>query len=198
MNNKKVGYIRVSSQDQNLARQVEALKEYNLDNIIYDKASGKNINENLLTLLGSLKEGDELIVLSLDRLGRSLKNNIEIIEDLKNKGVRFRSIKENLLIDRDNHDPMNEFTYTIFSAVAQLERSTIRERQRQGIEARKKRLGKAYNKDAIHRTAMLKNKAFRQDIKIKKREYVMETWGISRSTYFNYKKLIAPKEKGTK
>lgn len=192
--NKRVGYIRVSTEEQNTDRQYKELEHYKLDKIIQDKATGKNINENLITLLGELVEGDELIVLSLDRLGRSLKNNIEIIERLKQNGIKFRSIKENLYIDSENNDPMNEFTYTIFSAVAQLERAMLKERQQQGINARKEKLGKAYNQQAKDRTKMLRNLAFRQDIKIKKREYVMDKWGISRTTYFRYKKLIVVKE----
>lgn len=191
--NKRVGYVRVSTDRQNMDRQLLELESYGLDNIIYDQATGKNINENLVTLLGELVEGDELIVLSLDRLGRSLKNNIEIIEELKSKGINFRSIKENLFISKENNDPMNEFTYTIFSAVAQLERSMIKERQMQGIKARKERLGKSYNTHSVKKTSMLRNKEFRQDIKIRKREVVMEKWSMSRSAYFRYKKLIIEK-----
>ena len=186
---KKIGYMRVSTEEQNLERQTQELEKYKLDDIIYDKSSGKNINENLITLLDNLNAGDELIVLSLDRLGRSLSNNIQIIEDLKQRGIRFRSIKENLIIDnQDNH--MNDFIFKIFSSVAELERALIKDRQREGIANRKKKVGKAYNKQAEHRTKMLKNKTFRSDIKHKQRKYVMENWNISQSTYYNYKKLI--------
>lgn len=189
----RIGYIRVSTMGQNTERQKEELKKYNCDKFIYDKSTGKHVAENFETMAKELVKGDELIVLSLDRLGRSLKNNLSVIEDLKEKGIKFRSIKENLIIDSDNDNPMNDFILSIFSSVAQLERSMINERITQGIDARKKRLGKAYNNQAIHRTKRLKNKTFRNDIEHKNRLYVMDKWSISKATYFNYKRLIIKK-----
>lgn len=187
---RRVGYIRVSSVEQNISRQVNELSKLKITEIVIDKANGSVINYNLNLLINELVSGDELVVLSLDRLGRSLRNNVDIIEKLKSKGVRFRSIKENLIIDINNEDPMNDFTYSIFSAVAQLEKSLIKERQEQGIRSRKQRLGKAYNKQAEHKIKMLRNKAFRNDIKIKTRDYVMEKWDIKKSCYYSYRKLI--------
>lgn len=185
----KIGYMRVSTIEQNLERQINELEKYDLDNIVYDKSSGKNINENLITLMSEMKDGDELIVLSLDRLGRSLKNNLDIIEKLKSNGIAFRSVKENLYIDKNN-TAMNDFIFKIFSSVAELERELIKDRQREGIENRRKKVGKIYNVQAQHKVDMLKNKSFRSDIKLRNREYVMNKWNIGRTTYFNYKKII--------
>ena len=109
----RYGYVRVSSKDQNLSRQYNELKKHKVDVVISDKSSGKQINNNLNELLKNLVAGDELIVISLDRLGRSLQNNINIIEELKEKEVKFISVKENLIIDKTNNS-MNDFIFKIF------------------------------------------------------------------------------------
>ncbi|HUW39414.1 MAG TPA: recombinase family protein [Rectinemataceae bacterium] len=132
----KIGYARVSSEDQNLARQLDALKAAGCENIYAEKVSGANPERlQLKEMLRYIREGDTLVISSLDRLGRSAADLLRIVDTLREKKVELESLKEKL----DTSTPTGRFTLQIFAAVAELERESIRERQKEGIEAAKRR-----------------------------------------------------------
>ena len=134
----KLGYIRVSSLDQNEARQIEALLSAGVekDNIYLDKMSGKNTNRpRLKELLAFVRKGDKVVTESVSRIARNTKDLLAIIEDLNGRGVEFVSLKENI----DTGTPQGRFMLTVFAALAELERESILERQREGIAIAKER-----------------------------------------------------------
>ena len=134
-----VGYQRVSTVDQNTDRQLDGLV---LDKVFTDHASGKDTNRPALTeCLTYLREGDELVVHSMDRLARSLPDLRRIVDGLVAKGVRVRFVKEGLTFADDKSDPCATLMLNVMGAVAEFERSLILERQREGI-AIAKRAGK--------------------------------------------------------
>ena len=132
-----VGYARVSTFDQNPQMQIDALLEAEIDSrhLYEENASGSNSNRpKLMEALEFLKEGDVLVVWKLDRLGRSLQDLIRIVQDLKDRGVGFKSLTEG--IDTTNSGGM--LIFHIFGSLAQFERELIRERTLAGLEAAKK------------------------------------------------------------
>lgn len=136
MSGKKVGYIRVSSTDQNTDRQLDGIE---LDKIFEDKISGKNTDRpQLKEMLGYVREDDHLYVHSLDRLARNLDDLRSMVKDLTNKGVKVTFIKESLTFSGDD-SPMSVLLLSVMGAFAEFERSLIKERQREGIELAKKK-----------------------------------------------------------
>jgi len=132
----KVMYQRVSSTDQNLARQEQWASRYEVERVFADKCSGKSADRpELRKMLEFVRDGDVVIVESIDRLARCVKDLLEIVEKLKNKNVQFISIKENI----DTNTPTGKFCLTLFGSLAELERDTIRERQKEGIALAKQR-----------------------------------------------------------
>ena len=131
----KIGYARVSTEEQNEARQIAAFKEQHTDKVFIDKMSGKNKERpQLKAMLDFIREGDTVIVTELSRLARSTKDMFDIINQLESKNVQLVSLKESF----DTSNPYGKFTLTIFAAIAELERETILLRQREGIEQAKK------------------------------------------------------------
>jgi len=126
-----VGYVRVSTEEQNTARQEVLMQELGVEKVYIEKVSGKNINNRvkLKEMLEFIREGDVVVVESISRLARNTKDLLEIVEILKNKGVVFISKKENI----DTDTPAGQFMLTIFGAVSQLERDYILQRQHEGI-----------------------------------------------------------------
>ena len=136
-----VGYMRVSSENerQNTDLQYDALIKVGVDsrNIYQDKASGvKSQRVGLKNALDFMKKGDCLIVWKLDRLGRSLPHLIQIVAELKARGIAFRSLTETMM---DTTTPQGEFLFNIFASLAQYERSLNQERVIAGLEAAKRR-----------------------------------------------------------
>lgn len=128
----KIGYVRVSTEEQNEARQVEALRAVGVepDDMFVDKKSGKNAERNALTaMLSFVRRGDVVITESISRIARNTKDLLEIVAMLKGKGVEFVSMKEAI----DTSTPTGKFMLTVFAAMAELERDNILERQREGI-----------------------------------------------------------------
>lgn len=135
----RVGYMRVSAADQNLDRQRLAIG--GCDKTFTDHASGGAMQgrQGLQDAMSYLRDGDLLVVASMDRLARSLSDLNTIVTTLTGKGVAVSFIKENLIFQPGAKDPYATFQLHLIGAVAELERSLIRERQREGIEAAKKR-----------------------------------------------------------
>ena len=128
----KVGYIRVSSKEQNTARQEILMEQLGVEKVYLEKVSGKNTNRpELKAMLEFVREGDTVVVESISRFARNTKDLLELIELLQEKKVEFISQKEAI----DTTTPTGKFMLTIFGAVSELERSYILQRQREGIEA---------------------------------------------------------------
>ena len=130
----KIGYVRVSTKEQNTARQGELMKSLGADKVYIDKMSGKDMERPFLQeMMNFVREGDSVVVESISRFARNTKDLLELTEQLSNKRVQFISQKENI----DTDTPAGKFMLTIFGAVAELEREYIRQRQREGIEIAK-------------------------------------------------------------
>lgn len=128
----KVGYIRVSSRDQNAARQEVLMRELGVECVYVEKISGKNLDRpQLKRMLSELSEGDTVVVSEFSRLARNTKDLLELVDTFEHMGVKFESQKERI----DTSTPAGQFMLTVFAAVAQLERDYILARQREGIEA---------------------------------------------------------------
>ena len=127
-----IGYIRVSSESQNTARQEELFNHLKMDKIFKEKVSGKNIKDRpeLQKMMEYVREGDTVIVESISRFGRSLMDLLNLIEQLNEKGVQFKSLKEG---DIDTTTPTGKLVFSIFSSLAEFERETIKQRQAEGI-----------------------------------------------------------------
>ena len=130
----KIGYIRVSTEHQETARQQEIMGNYKVDRIFSEKLSGANADRpQLRAMLDYVRDGDTLYVESISRLGRSTKDLLNIIDTLTEKGVTLVSNKESI----DTDTPAGKFMLTVFAALSQLEREQLRQRQREGIEIAK-------------------------------------------------------------
>lgn len=130
----KVGYVRVSTEGQNTARQEELMKELKAEKVYIDRTSGKSADRpELQKMMNFVREGDSMIVESISRFARNTKDLLELTEQLNNKHVQFISMKESI----DTKTAAGKFMLTIFGAVAELEREYIKERQREGIEIAK-------------------------------------------------------------
>lgn len=128
----KVGYVRVSTEEQNTARQEVLMEELGVEKIYMEKVSGKTQHgrEELEKMLQFVREGDVVVVESISRIARNTKDLLDIVERLREKGVDFTSRKEQI----DTDTPAGQFMLTVFGAMAQLEREYILDRQREGIE----------------------------------------------------------------
>lgn len=127
----KIGYIRVSTQEQNTIRQEAMMKILGVDEIYIDRMSGKNTERpELKRMLSFVRQGDTVIVESISRFARNTRDLLELVEQLTAKGVGFVSQKESI----DTSTPTGKFMLTVFGAVAELEREYILQRQREGIE----------------------------------------------------------------
>ena len=126
----KIGYIRISTTDQNTARQEVLMKSLGIDEIYIDRMSGKNTQRpELQKMMEYVRHGDTVIVESISRFARNTRDLLELIERLTEKGVEFISQKEAI----DTSTPTGKFMLTVFGAVAELEREYILQRQREGI-----------------------------------------------------------------
>ena len=190
MNNKVYGYMRVSTLEQNTDRQEEILKN-ECDFILEEKQSGKDLKGRpvLIKLLNDLSEGDTLIVLSLDRLARSTQDLLNIIKILQEKNVSFKSLKENLIIG-NRLDPYNKFYLTILSALSEMERALIKERQAEGIRINRAK-GLAYGRKPTADNILKAASEFYLNQKTESKlsvTQVAKIYGISKTTLYKYLK----------
>lgn len=127
-----IGYARVSTEEQNEARQLHSFEGYTekIKKVFIDKLSGKNTERpQLQAMLSYVREGDVVVVSEFSRLARSTRDMLQIVQELTDKGVGLISLKESV----DTETPQGRFMLTIFAALAELERETILQRQREGI-----------------------------------------------------------------
>ena len=147
-----IGYSRVSTTDQCLDSQIDKLKEYGCDKIFTDVVSGsKSIRKGLTEMLDYMRRDDVVIVFRLDRLGRSLKDLIDIINIFKDKGVHFKSISENI----DTATSTGNLIFHITGAFAEFERNIIRERVNTGLETARARGRKRWKTNSYNIMAKL-------------------------------------------
>lgn len=126
----KIGYVRVSTEDQNTARQEVLMTKLGVEEVYIDRMSGKTLNRpSLQRMLEFVRKGDVVVVESFSRFARNTRDLLELTELLASKGVEFVSQKESV----DTSTPQGKFMLTIFGAVAELERESIRQRQAEGI-----------------------------------------------------------------
>ncbi|MBR4910545.1 MAG: recombinase family protein [Clostridia bacterium] len=131
----KIGYIRVSTEEQNTARQEELMKSLGVEQVYIDRISGKNTDRPALKqMMEYVRDGDTVIVESISRFARNTKDLLELVERLTEKKVEFISKKEAI----DTTTPTGRFMLTVFAAIAELEREYILQRQREGIEIAKR------------------------------------------------------------
>ena len=130
-----IAYVRVSTVDQNEARQVEALKKHNIEKWYIEKVSGKNTDRpELQKMLSSVKNGDTIFIHDFSRLARSTKDLLDIVEGLNTQGVHLVSNKENI----DTSTPTGKLMLTMIGAINEFERTNLLERQKEGIEIAKR------------------------------------------------------------
>lgn len=184
-----VGYIRVSTVDQNTVRQLDGVE---LDERFEDKVSGKDLNRpQLEAAIKHCRKGDTFIVHSMDRLSRSLTDLLAVVKELNEKGVTVQFHKENLAFTGDD-SPMSMLMLNIMGSVAQFEREMIKERQREGIvkaRAEGKYKGRAAALDAKQVTELKERAAKGENKAALAREYE-----ITRTTLYKYLDLKSEKE----
>jgi len=181
---RKIGYARVSTEEQDLSLQLDELKKHGCEVIYSDKISGaKKERPGLDKCLSELKEGDSLIVWRLDRLGRSMPHLVSVVTELKERGVGFKSICDGAI---DTTTASGELIFNIFASLAQFERELIRERTRAGLKAARSR-GKKGGRKKIQandpRVITAKKLYADKSIPI---DDICETLKISRPTFYRW------------
>lgn len=177
----RYGYARVSTREQNEARQIEALERAGIDRgrIFIDKASGADADRPALNeVLGLLTEGDSLTVLSFDRLARSTKHLLGLADDFAARGIDLISIREGF----DTSTPQGKFFFTVTAAFAEMEREIIRERQAEGI-AIAKRDGRMKGRPTVDKNALSAALSLYREGELSVAQIVKAT-GISRTTIY--------------
>jgi len=177
-----IGYARVSTDDQNLDLQRDALQQAGCDKIYTDQQSGVSTDRSGLdTVLEVARSGDTLVIWRLDRLGRSLKNLIHLVEQLERQGVGLKSLQENI----DTTTSGGRLVFHLFGALAEFERNLIRERTRAGLSAaraRGRQGGRPKLLDPQKRELALRLHRERQHSIAD----ICRLMGISKSTLYNY------------
>ncbi len=176
-----IGYARVSTLDQNLDLQADALNGAGCDEIYSDVASGaKDKRPGLDQALARLQSGDTLIVWKLDRLGRSMKHLIETVNELGARGVDFQSVEEKI----DTTTPAGRFFFHIFAAIAEFERGMISERTVAGLTAARARGRKGGAKPKLDAEQIhIMKRLARDNIAVNS---ICSIFNISRRSYFRY------------
>jgi DNA invertase Pin-like site-specific DNA recombinase len=174
----KIGYARVSTVEQNEASQMDALNDASCERIFVETYSGKSKNRpELQRMIDTLREGDIVVVQRLDRLGRSLKDLIELLDGFKQQGVQFISLNENI----DTTTAIGELAFHMIGSIAQFERRLISERTKAGLDAARARGRKGGRKAKLTPADIKKAKAMLSDPDMTKSE-VAEHFNVSRPT----------------
>jgi DNA invertase Pin-like site-specific DNA recombinase len=177
----RVGYQRVSTLDQNTARQLDGIE---LDKVFTDRASGKDANRpELARAIDYVRDGDTLVVHSMDRLARNLEDLRRIVRELTSSGVKVEFVKESLTFAGDD-SPMNTLLLSMLGAVAEFERSMILERQREGIA-----IAKAAGKYKGRKASLTDPQVQQLRTRLAGRESVTalaKEFKVSRQTVYNY------------
>ena len=177
-----VGYARVSTPDQNLQLQTDALHAAGCERIFTDTVSGARVERPGLTAaLSECRPGDTLVVWKLDRLERSLPHLVETVHALSTRGVGFKSVQEEI----DTTTSSGKLIFHLFAALADFERDLIRERTKAGLTAARARGRKGGRPKGVDQKKQQAALALKQDTQRSVRE-ICEIVGISRNTYYKY------------
>ena len=180
----KVGYVRVSTMDQNEARQLEAFKDLGLYKIFVEKISTREPNRPMLRrMLEYVRDGDTIYVKDFSRLARSTKDLLNITEEILNKGVKIISLKENL----DTQTPTGKLMLTLIGAIYEFERENILERQREGIAIAKSH-GKFKGRKEIDKPAQWNEIYSMYHNRIITGTEAMSRLGLKRNTFYKFVK----------
>ena len=181
----KLGYARVSTREQELAMQLDALRNAGCEQIFEEKMTGTTKSRpQLQKLLEQLREGDILVIWKLDRLARSLQDLVALVQQIQEKGAALQSLNDQI----DTCSPQGKFTFHIFAALSEFEREIIRERTKAGLAAARARGRKGgrpqgLSKKAKH-SAIIAEKLYTEgQLSIKE---ICEQLSISKSTLYNY------------
>jgi DNA invertase Pin-like site-specific DNA recombinase len=185
----KIGYARVSTKDQNLDLQIEALEKAGCEEIYQEKISGSTKNRpELDKMIEQFREGDELYVWRLGRLGRSLKNIIDLVLSLSDKGIIIKGITDGV----DTSTMNGRLFLNIMASLSEYERELIRERTNAGLQSARARgrLGgrpKGYTQETISKLLLLRN--IYKDV-AKRPEEIYKPFGLTRATFYRYAKIL--------
>jgi len=181
----KIGYARVSTIDQNLSLQIDALRSAGCEMIYEEKISGKSKDRpELIKMFSILRKGDSVVVWKLDRLGRSLKDLIDLVSRMQSMEVGFLSINDSI----NTETATGRFTFNIFAALAEFEREIISERTKAGLNAARARGRKGgrppgYTKETLSKIKAVKILYDQQD---KGMQEIADDLSISRATAYRF------------
>lgn len=179
-----IGYARVSTQEQNLQMQLDALSEYGCEKVYAEKASGGNTSRpELDKLLENLRRGDTVVIWKLDRLGRSLRHLIELVSSFDLQGIGLVSLKENI----DTTTATGKLIFNIFAALAEFERDIIRERTNAGLQSARARGRIGGRKKALNESQVKMLVQMSSDKTLSIAD-ICRQFGISKASYYNYLK----------
>lgn len=180
--NQRIGYARVSTADQNLDLQMDALANAGCHPIYEEKMSGKTaVRPELEHALKALRPGDTFVVWRLDRLGRSLPDLIRIVTELEQRGIAFESLSEKI----DTATATGKLVFHVFGALSEFERNLIRERTTAGLAAARARGRNGGRKPVMDEKAIRQARAMLQDPGVKV-EDVARRFGVSRSSLYRH------------
>ncbi len=184
----KIGYARVSTQDQKLELQLDALTRHGCELVFQEKKSGKNKERpELEKMLSQLRAGDIVVVWKLDRLGRSLRDLIDLVAEFKKRGVDFVSLQDGI----NTATSTGRFTFNIFASLAEFEREIIKERTKAGLAAAKARGRAGGRPGGLSPEATEKAKSAKVLSESGKRaEEIAKILGISRATCYRYLEAV--------
>jgi len=183
----KIGYARVSTKDQNLNLQMDDLKKAGCQKIFQEKITGATKERpQLQKMIEQVREGDVVFIYKLDRLGRSLKDLIQLVNEIKKKGAGLKSLNDPI----DTTTPQGKLTFHLFAALSEFERDIIRERTFAGLASARARgrVGgrpKGLSSKAQH-TAIIAEKLYQErELSVKE---ILDQLSISKMTFYNYLK----------
>ena len=181
----KIGYARVSTKDQDLALQIDALKKAGCKKIFQEKRTGATKERpELKRMIEQLRKEDVVVIWKLDRLGRSLKDLVQLVSEIQSRGAGLKSLGDHI----DTVTPQGKLTFHLFAALAEFERDIIRERTHAGLAAarargRKGGRPKGLSKKAQHTAIIAENLYVERELTIKE---ICEQLSISKMTLYNY------------
>lgn len=185
----RIGYARVSTEDQHLDLQRDALQQAGCHVIYEEAASGKNASRlELEQCRKALRDGDTLVVWRLDRLGRSLPDLVQIVAELERSGIGFESLTEKI----ETNSAAGKLVFHVFAALAEFERSLIRERTHAGLAAARARGRAGGRKPKLGEKQVREIKALLRDPEIQVAD-VARRYGVSRTTLYKHVGVVAPR-----
>ena len=182
------GYARVSTQEQELHLQLDALRAYGCTQLVEEKASAAKDRPALNAIIKQLRSGDTFVVWKLDRLGRSLKNLVELVTCFQEKQIQFISLQDHL----DTTSAQGRLMFNLFASLAEFERDLTRERTNAGLAAARARGRQGGRPPGISKEARSKAEAAKTLYlqKDKKVEDIAKLLGVSRATIYRYLNLL--------